>query len=376
MKKILPLSIIGIILHSCNSSDKNISSEKNNSNTIILTSEELSHLNIQTDSIRKITLNTQLHLKGVIDVPPQNIYALSVPLGGYLKHTHLLPGTPIQKGEIIAELEDPQYIQLQEEYLNTKIQFQILEKNYFRQKELAEQKAVSDKTFEQVQAEYESTKIKLKALEERLQLLYINPSTLNSGNITRSIKIPAPFKGYVTKVNFSTGKYIPPSEVLFELVNPNDIHLNIKVLEKDLEYLKIGQKLATYTNTNPEKKYNCEIILINKVVNPDGTIDVHCHFENYDENLIPGTYMQADLLVNKDSIYALPKNALIFSDNKYYVFVQKKDNEFEMTEVELSNLQNDYYTGIKNYYNLLNKKIVTKDAYALWMKMKNVIDEE
>jgi hypothetical protein len=42
----------------------------------------------------------------------------------------------------------------------------------------------------------------------------------------------------VSKVNVNIGKYVNPSDVLFELINPDDIHLNLKVYEKILETSK------------------------------------------------------------------------------------------------------------------------------------------
>lgn len=371
-KIIISLSLIGFL--SCQQKQHNSNVTLSDSNKIILSNEELKNIRIATDTLKLMNIGNTLHFKGIIDVPPQNIYSMSIPLGGYLKYTHLLPGMKIKKNEIIAVLEDPQYIQLQEDYLQTKNQYTLLEKNYLRQKELWEQKAVSDKTYEQAAAEFENCKIKLKALEEKLNIINIPAKELTADKISKTIKLSAPFSGYVTSVHFTTGKYIPPSEILFELVNPEDIHLNIKVLEKDLEYIKIGQKALAYTLSMPEKKYNCEIILINKKVNDDGTIDVHCHFEKYDESLIPGTYMQADVMVEDIKGGAIPKNAVVFYNNTYFVFVQSKANEFEMIRIEKIS-ENENFILIRNYAELKNKKIVISNAYSLLMKLKNTEEE-
>lgn len=376
MKKIIFLFSTSLIFTlSCNNDNVIKNNETEPSNTIQLTNKELAEFNFQTDTIKKMLLQSVLHFKGIIDVPPQNIYAISVPMGGYLKETHLLPGTPIKKGQIIAKIEDIQYIQLQEEYLNTKIQLKMLETNYKRQKALLAENATSEKTYEQVETEYLNAKTKLKALEEKLHLINIDPTTLTPETMKRSINILAPFDGYATKINYSVGKYITPSDVLFELVNPSDIHLNLKIYEKDLENITIGQKLVAYTTAQPNKKFHCTIILINKIVNSDRTVDVHCHFDKYEETLIPGTYMQADVFVKNDSVYALPSSAVIFYDNKYYVFIQKTDNTFEMKSVTLSNYQNNGFIGIENHKELLKQKIVSSNVNILLMKLKNRAEE-
>ncbi len=376
MKKIIFLFSTSLIFTlSCNNDATVKNSEENDLNTVQLTSKELAEFDFQTDTIKKMLLQSVLHFKGIIDVPPQNIHAISVPMGGYLKETHLLPGTPIKKGQIIAKIEDVQYIQLQEEYLNTKIQLKMLETNYKRQKALLVENAISEKIYEQAETEYLNAKTKLKALEEKLYLININPTTLTPETMKRSINIIAPFDGYAIKINYSVGKYITPSDVLFELVNPSDIHLNLKIYEKDLENITIGQKLVAYTTAQPNKKFNCAIILINKLVNSDRTVDVHCHFDKYEETLIPGTYMQADVFIKNDSVYALPSSAVIFYDNKYHVFIQKTDHTFEMKSVILSNYQNNGFIGIENHKELLKQKIVSSNVNILLMKLKNRLEE-
>ncbi|MEW6773607.1 MAG: efflux RND transporter periplasmic adaptor subunit [Bacteroidota bacterium] len=376
MKKNLLITLINVILIACQNNHQDNQTIQNSSEVMVtLSNEEIKNIDIKTDTLHIKEVNYIIHSKGYIDVPPQNIYALSIPLGGYLKYTHLLPGTPIKKGEVIAIIEDPQYIQLQEDYLNTKILLITLEKNYSRQKELAEQKAVSEKTLEQIFAEFENAKIKLKALEEKLSMIGIQPSQLTSDKISKGINITAPFNGYVTKINYSVGKYIPASEVLFELVNPNDIHLNIKVFENDLQYIKIGQKVTAFTNSESQKIHECKIILINKIVNSDRTVDVHCHFNQYDESLIPGTFMQADIYVENKHAYTIPQNALVFYNNQYYVFVQKNNLQFEMINVEINKLENENDIEVKNYQVLAGKKIVIQNPQILLMKLKNNQEE-
>lgn len=49
------------------------------------------------------------------------------------------------------------------------------------------------------------------------------------------------------------GKYVAPTDVLFELVNPDDIHLALTVFEKDFDKLFIGQKLLLTTTINQIK---------------------------------------------------------------------------------------------------------------------------
>jgi membrane fusion protein, heavy metal efflux system len=372
MNKIIILFIITGLLNSCKSKKEEQKETNKNmvSNEVVLTKEQLKNAEITTTTLSTNEVITTLKVNGKIDVPPQNLVSISVPLGGYLRNTKLLPGMHIKRGEVIAVIEDQQYIQLQQDYLTTKSKLHFAELEYRRQKELNESQATSDKIAQQAEAELRSNQILLASLKEKLLMVNINPANVTTTNITKSIPVFSPINGYVTKVNVNIGKYINPSEVIFELVNPTDIHLNIKVYEKDVSALAIGKKVLAFTNANPTSKYDCEIILINKDVSMEGTIDVHCHFATYDKALLPGMYMNAEIAISQSNANTIPEDAVVNFEGKDFVFIDLGNNTFEMQEVFIGTTQNSF-TEIKNIETVKDKSIVTKGAYALLMKMKN-----
>lgn len=342
-------------------------------NKLTLSEQQLANANLQFTSITPKNISTLLKINGVIDVPPQNMISVSMPLGGYLTSTKLLPGLHLKKGEVIATLEDQQYIQLQQDYLATKAKMDFAEKEYVRQKELNQSQASSDKSFQMAESEYKLLKIALSGLSEKLKLININPNNLNEANLSKSVKLYSSIDGFVSKVNVNIGKYVTPADVLFELVNPSDIHLNLKVFEKDISKLFIGQKLLTYNNSNLDKKYPCEIILISKNLSEDHAIEVHCHFDKYDKSLIPGMYMNAEVEVHSASVNALPEASIVNFEGKNYVFVQNDKLNFLMTPIELGDKENGF-VEIKNFDKLQNKTIVQNGAYTLLMALKNKED--
>jgi membrane fusion protein, heavy metal efflux system len=371
LQKIILISTI-VFLSACNTKKEEPKEAvvATNINEVVLTAAQVKNANIATTTLQNNEVATMLKVNGKIDVPPQNLVSISVPLGGYLRNTKLLPGMHISKGEVIATIEDQQYIQLQQDYLATKSKLYFAQLEYNRQKELNQSQASSDKITQQAEAELRACQILLASLKEKLQLVNINPSNVSISNITKSISIFSPINGFVTKVNVNIGKYINPSEVMFELVNPTDIHLNIKVYEKDISNLAIGKKVVAYSNSNPNQRYDCEIILITKDISADGTADVHCHFDIYDRNLLPGMYMNADIAVNKISTNTLPEEAVVSYEGTDYVFIDLGKNKFKLQEVQIGSTQNSF-TEIKDMDAMKDKPIVTKGAYALLMKMKN-----
>lgn len=340
--------------------------------TITVTDAQIKNAEFQTGPLQTGEISSLLKVNGKVDVPPQNMVSISVPLGGYLKTSKLLPGMHVNKGEVVAIMEDQQYIQLQQDYLMAKVKLSQLEKEYARQKELNASQASSDKMLQQAEADLKSHRILSAALAQKLQLVGINPVNLSENNISKSVNIHSPIDGYVTRVNVNVGKYISPTEIMFELVNPTDIHLALKIFEKDLPKLYIGQELIAYTNNNPEKKYDCEVLLMGKDINAEGYTDVHCHFEQYDKVLIPGTFMNAEIEVKNRKATVLPADAIVRHDGKHFIFKEVAKQKYAMMEVAVGETENGL-TELIVPESMLSEKgnYVVKGAYTLLMMLKN-----
>lgn len=366
------------ILTSCGSEQTNteVTTETLNENVVELTDAQLKNSKIEIGKIGQRSISSLLKVNGSIDVPPQNMVSISIPLGGYLKSTKLLAGMHISKGEILAVMEDQQYITLQQEYLTAKAKLLFAEDEFTRQEELNKSKAASDKVFQQAKVDYTTQKILVKSLSEKLKLIGINPENLNENNISRSINITSPIDGYVSHVNINIGKYANPSDILFELVNPTDIHLALTIFEKDINKLFIGQKLMAYTNINPDKKYPCEIILIGKDLSHNRSAEVHCHFEQYDKTLIPGMFMNAEIEVQSSNALVIPTDAIVRFEGKEYIYEATGNRQFSMLEVTTQNNENGFtQITFANNADRSNQIFVTKGAYTLLMKMKNTEEE-
>jgi cobalt-zinc-cadmium efflux system membrane fusion protein len=160
------------------------------------------------------------------------------------------------------------------------------------------------------------------------------------------------------------------------LINPSDIHLNLKVFEKDLDKLSIGQKLLAFNNNQPDKKYPCEIILISQELSIDRSAEVHCHFEDYDKTLLPGMYMNAEVEIDLNDSPSINEEAIVSHEGKDYLFISKGKNEFEMLEIKKGSSENNFTQIITlDGKDISGSQIVTKGAYSLLMQLKNKSEE-
>lgn len=379
MKYKIISGLLGIaILSACTSPDKNeksASAEKTvqvKTDEVQLSAAQVKNAGIEVGQPETKSMHNTINVNGVVDVPPENTYSVSVPMGGYIKKMMLIPGMMVKKGAVLAIVEDQQYIQLQQDYLTAKNKLKFASADYARQKGLNLTKATSDKIFQQTESDFNNQKVLVKSLAEKLRLIDINPGILNEDNISRSIKVYAPISGYVTKVNTNAGKYVNSSDILFELISPGALHANLTIFEKDAANLKVGQEIICTTSANPDKKYKAKIHLITPNIEDDRTTSVHCDLENTDNKLLPGTFLNASIAVSNALVETAPEDAIVKWENKYYVFTDLGNYHYKMIPVE-TGASLDGFTEIRSKSKLTS--IVTKNAYAILMKMKNSGEE-
>ncbi|WP_336829343.1 efflux RND transporter periplasmic adaptor subunit [Sphingobacterium multivorum] len=369
--------VLAVLCISCHRNTENAASKPpgpKDENLVSLTDAQLRNVHLEIVTLADEPITNILKVNGKIDVPPQNFVSVSIPLGGYLKSTKLLPGMKVSKGDVIAVVENPQFVQLQQDYLSAQSKLHFAQLDFRRQKELNQNQASSDKVMQQAQAEMNSQQIIMNAIAKQLELIHIQPSTVSAENIRKSAPVYSTIDGYVSKVNVNIGKYVNPSDILFELINPTDIHLNLKVYEKDLEQLRPGQLLLAYSNANPSKKYNGKIHLIGKDVDPSGMTDVHCHLDKYDQNMIPGVYMNAEIQTTATLGHALPEESIVDFEGKNYVFISEGNSNYRLAEIAVEEPQKGL-VKVLNYRDFEGKKIVSKNAYTLLMQLKNTSEE-
>jgi cobalt-zinc-cadmium efflux system membrane fusion protein len=372
--KLSYLFIIPVIAATSCSNQKNSSEDNKNTaseNTVLLTDTEIKTAGIELAKPVKGFTSSFLKVNGLIDVPPQNVVSISFPFGGYLVSTKLMPGMKVFKGQAIAEMQDQSLIQMQQDYLVAKAKVNFLQKEYDRQKLLNSTKTSSDKVLEQTESEFQTQKILMNSLREKLRMVHIDASSLNENKIRRSVMIYSPINGYVSAVHINIGKYVNPSDVLFELINPADLHFAVKVFEKDLPYIQAGQQLKVNLVNNLQKTFDAEISLISKNLDGDRSALVHCHFLNATDELLPGMFANATIETKNREGILVPEDAVVNWGDQHYVFIQKERYQFEMTPVKAGNSVNGSTDIQSPSLNLLEQTLISKNAYTALMKIKN-----
>ncbi|MDO4763364.1 MAG: efflux RND transporter periplasmic adaptor subunit [Flavobacteriaceae bacterium] len=341
-------------------------------NKITLNDIQMKNTGIRTSSLENKEMAIKIIVSGVVDVPPNAMASVSAPSGGYVRSTKFLEGNFVNKGEVLAILEDPNIVQLQQDYLLAKSNLSYAEKDFIRQKDLNESKASSDKAMQMAETEVQNQRIILNAIADKLKILEINPNGLHAGNIQRSVAIKAPISGHISSVNINLGQYVSPSDKLFEIVNTKEKLLVLRVFEKDLSKIKIGQRLWAYTNESPDKKIPADIFLISKNFEADRSVLVYCRIKTAVEHWARGTFINAEIETENHKGNSISDDAIVTWEGKQYVFEEVSSNTFKMLEIQIGNSESGY-TELKNVSeDFLKKKLVYRGAYSLLMGLKNI----
>ncbi|MEZ0182187.1 efflux RND transporter periplasmic adaptor subunit [Flavobacterium oncorhynchi] len=371
------ITILGFLfLVSCNSDKKNQEKEtvQKQENTIQLSNEQIKNAGLVVGNPEERTVKGILQLQGTVTVPPKSVVSVSIPLGGYIKKTDLMAGMHVRKGQLLAIVEDMQYIQLQQDYLTAKEKFQLAKSEYDRQKELNAKKASSDKLYEQTATEMQTQRIYMSSLAQKLSLLGINVKTLSASNISKTVSIVSPINGVVSKVNVNVGKYIAPTDMLFELMEMSDIVLVMNAFEKDVHLFSVGQTVSAFTNANPSKRFPAKIAYINRSLNDDRAAEVICKVNQYYSALIPGLFINAEAEFENEKAITVPEDAVVRWQGKFFVFALSGNNQYKMAAVE-PGTTTDGFRQIKSSAIDKSSKIVIKNAYTLLMTFMNGGDE-
>jgi cobalt-zinc-cadmium efflux system membrane fusion protein len=224
---------------------------------------------------------------------------------------------------------------------------------------------------------------RVSGLKTKLQLMNINMSRLEQGNIQSVIPLYSPINGYVTEVNTNIGAFAAATDVLFKIANTEHLHAELTVFEKDVPKLKIGQKVR-FILANETKERMATVYLVGKEISQERTVKIHCHLDKEDTNLLPGMYLKALVESGSDKVAAVPSKAIVEFEGSKYIFVAdtEKLKEKGATKYKLVNVK----TGVSelNFTELIfdsatdwrNWKVVTNGAYDLLSKMKNSEEEE
>ncbi len=435
------------LVESTTTATKKIEAQDEETPTIAtLTAEQIQTVGIQYGSIEQKQLTATMKVNGHLKVPNNNKANATSLYGGVIKTIRIEVGSYVRKGQEIATIANPQFIQLQEEYLQIKTQtglgsadatsvvtspqygsiqeelrtiepkLKMAELEVARQIELNAGNAGALKNLQQARTDVAvlksrrtvlqgqqsafgkttnaSTLTRKKSIETQLQLMGINPSSVNNNNFRSTLSVLSPISGTISNVFSKIGSYVDVSSPVAEIVDNGQLHLDLNVFEKDLPMLRVGQTIHFTLTNNPTVEYDAQVFSIgSSFENESKTISIHCDVKGNKNGLIDGMNITAIVSLNDVTTAAVPSEAIVEADGKYFIFIvtDKKPEEhheeseaanhkeqeskgnvnFEKIEV-VKGVTNIGFTAVSFVTDIAKEaKIVTKGAYFINAKLTN-----
>lgn len=368
------LLVVIMALASCNSKGKTdvanaeATTEIESIDVVSITENQFTSGNMEVGKITTQPFNTVVKANGIFAVPPENQADVSAYFAGYVKDISLLPGDVVKKGQTLFTIENPEYVQAQQDFLEAKGRLNYLKSDYERQKELIADNVTSKKNFLKAESEYTVTLAQYQSLKKKLSLMNLNPNTLTGDNLRSVISVPSPLSGYATTINATKGMYLNPSDVAITVTNTDNLHIELKIFEKDLPMVKTGQPINVRLQNDKDKVYQGKVHLVNKTINiQDRTVAIHGDLVNESEAKLfaPGMYIEGEILTTTTEHPALPVEAVANIDNDHFVLVKENKTNFKRVLVKIGASNNGFIQIVNAEDFDQNTEFLTKGAFNL-----------
>lgn len=377
MKKYLYITFLLVLpsqmFYACGT-DKDQSIEiaqESESNEIIITQAQFDKAQMTWDSLSVHTFSDFILANGMVDIPAEGRFDVSAYFGGNIIRFDLLVGQKIEKGQVLFTLENPEFVQMQQDYLDAMSQLSYLKSDYERQQTLNAENISSQKSFAKAESEYKSTMAITESLRKKLQLVNISATDLDPTKITSRANIYAPISGYIESIKVNQGTFLRPSDIALTIINKDHLHIELNVFEQDAIALEIGQQVTFYLPDNKSREFEGRIFLIGQSINERRMLNVHVHLDDEKESnqLVPGMFIEAKIAVKSSKNTALPFASVINSNEVNYVLaLEKKENDLyylKKTKVEIG-LQDDQMIEILSERDVNPKPIfLSKGGFQL-----------
>jgi len=375
----LLLLLTQVILFSCRQevAEEERHDEETEGEAVSFTARQFDLLGIAVGAIPTRNLSAPIQVSGILEVPPQHEAVVTTIVGAHISGIQVIEGDPVNKGQLLAYLTHPDIIRLQSDYLETYNRFQMAEQEFNRQSRLYEEEVGAGRAFQQTQTEYRTLQGLVKSHEAQLRLLGLQPQQVQQGNFSERVALHSPISGSVVDVSVKNGQYVQPETELFELINPEHIHLKLLVYERDIAGVQVGQEVRFRLNTGNGGEMTGQVFSVSQKFEPQSkAIQVHAEMDRDYPGLIPGMYVQAEILTGETEGLALPDAAVVRDGDGHLAFelTETGDREGRWTflprAVKVTKAQNGW-VGVQFLEEVsLSASFALNQAYQIHAELK------
>ncbi|AFL82936.1 RND family efflux transporter, MFP subunit [Belliella baltica DSM 15883] len=344
-----------------------------------LTKQQAETIGLEMKPLEERNLGNNIKVTGTVELFPQDKANISPFIGGNVSAIKVIPGDNVSKGQVLAYIEHPDIIAMQQDYQEKNDELVFLKQDFERKQTLYDKGVSSGKEFQMAQSKFRATTSSVNGLRSQLRLLGINPDKVAEGQIYSAVPITTAISGYVDEVMISLGDYVAQQSKMFSISDNSKIYVNFKVYEKDIKQIQKGQQIYFSTASHPDELLKATVRSIGKTFNTDPkALEVLADIENKDKNLLPGMYVEGRIVQGEKKGFAIPEAAIIKEGEQSFIFILDEDEDEEMEAGKMKFKMIPVTVGITDLgfveVNLptdvkQDAKVVTKGAYTLSSEM-------
>lgn len=377
----------------------NEESEHHVEDEITITTKQAKSINLKIGELKSLKVSEVIETNGELELAPQNIADVHVLIGGVITKINVIEGTKVKKGQVLATLQHPDIIKIQEDLISQNSELNYLKQEFKRQEKLYTEKVGSGKEFQKIKADYEGRNALVDALKAKVRMLGLNPEKVINGSITESLNVRSPLNGKVSLVETNIGEYVSTDKRLFQVVDNDHLHCAFRIYENDILKVREGQEIIVSSPSFGSKSFIATIYAISPAFEETPkALHIHADLKKHDDRLISGMYVSGKIKTDSIQRNVLPRTAVVQEEGKKYVFIHHEESkeaqhvhedhsehEGEHNHTEENDHENEIHfkktevkTGVEegNWIEILNaenlsdnKEIALTSAYYLQAEM-------
>jgi RND family efflux transporter MFP subunit len=204
-------------------------------------------------------------------------------------------GDHVQKGEILAIIRDDNVRasknQAEAAYLSAKSQLANIMVEYERSKTLFEAGAMSRSQWDQIVTQRDIARSSLRQAEASMEL---------ANTQLEYAKVTAPISGYVSGLGYESGDMATPQKAFAFIHQIGSVKVTIKVTERDLVYIRQGQRCEISVSAYPDTVFEGRVSNIAPVIDPQTrTAEVEIYADNSEKHLKPGMFARVSIVTQE-----------------------------------------------------------------------------
>lgn len=325
------LSVLIVICNACSSRQ----TDKDNSNRSEINPGFLSTVETMTATRNRRT--ETLTIGGKVEFDPGKIVSYQPLIDGVIEKVYFSAGDKVQQGQTLLDIRSAELSGLQSELAALQAEIRSAERETDAAREMYEDNMLSEKELLEVESKLKQTEAALARVRTDMQLF-----GLDKGNGVFSLK--APVSGYVVDKNVASGSTASSGGTpLFTIADLSTVWVIAHVYAGDLQFVKEKMPVTFTVLSYPGELFEGRIDHISQVFDPeDKVLKARIVMPNIELKLKPEMPVVIHLKSESDEeLVALPSDALIFDDDRYFVVVKGDGDKFEIKGVNLQGSDGD-----------------------------------